>query len=164
MNPLSYVWVKVSAQIGAWRAAEDIGRTLGCTAVRPEAGLREKPAEDGLAFAVDPEIHLRGTRQGIVRGDLRPAENDPGPPALFDLFADVETALDVPAEDRETQHIGPAVADRPYERGIGQVRDNAFRQDVQATPERFRTACFRQAAPRGTLPVFRPKFCRGIGS
>ena len=145
------------AQIGAWRAAEDVGGALGRTAVRPEAGLREQPAEDGLAFAVDPEIHLRRARQGIVRGDLRPAENDPGPAGLFDLLADVETALDVPAEDREAHHVGPAVADRLHKRGIGQVGDYAFRQDVHRDAGKIAHRLLQAGGPQGDIAGFPPE-------
>jgi hypothetical protein len=134
-----------------FRVAKDVGRALGRAAVCPEAGLREKPAEDGLAFAVDPEIYLRRTRQGIVRGDLRPTENDPGPAGLFDLLADVETTLDVPTEDRKTHHVGPPVADRLHERGIGQVGDDAFRQDVHHDAGKIAHRLFQAGGPQGDI-------------
>ena len=142
------------AQIGAWRAAEDVGCALGRTAVRPEAGLQKKPAEDGFAFAVHSEIHLRRARQGIVRGDLRPAENDPGPAGLFDLLADVKGTLDVPAENREAQHVGPAVADRLHERGIGEVGDDAFRQDLHRNTGKIAHRLLQAGGTQGDITGF----------
>ena len=118
-------------QVGALRRPEDIApRARPPGARRPGARVAQQPPERGLPFPVNEAIDPGGSHPGIVGGDLGPAEDDAGAAPVLQPVGQVQAALQVPAEDGETDHVRPLPGHALQKGRVPQVRRNAFGQDL----------------------------------